>query len=166
MRWLVPLLPQLLLPLLLSACADEPSPDETARANAAASQRVEEINQMAPPLEELAPDLITADDIEAAAMQGPGCRFMPGTNHGLRVIAREGDAFIKLNGTVERMAADSGSPALSDGVRTVYNGRAHTMLLAIAEGEEGTAEGAITLRDAWGRVTYAGTGAVECGTGL
>ena len=158
MRWLA----TLAVPAMLGACAQEPSPEEQARADAAASQRVAQINHMAPPLEEQAPGLITDDDITQHAMNGAGCRFMPGTNHGLRVVAREADAFIKLAGEVERMAADPGSPALPGGTRTVYNGRAHRMELAVSEGGKGPPEGTITLRDAWNRVTYAGTGEVLC----
>ena len=158
MRWLIPLAPL----ALLGACADELSPDEQARADAAVAERVAAVNAMAPPLEDLAPELITGEDTTVHAMGGAGCRFMPGTNHGLRVVAREADAFIKLGGEVERMAADPGSPALTGTTRTIYTGRAHRMELAVAKGPDGGQEGTITLRDAWNRVTYSGTGEVVC----
>lgn len=143
--------------LLLASCADEVSPEEQERLDAEAVEMVENANSMEPPLEEIAPDILTEADMADFDIEGARCIFMPGTNAGPRLVTRSLDAFIKLDGDVQRLAADSGSLELAEGTRTLYNGRAYVVRLEMAEGE-----GRIDIRDAWDRVVYSGSGPVDC----
>lgn len=168
MRW--PII--LCAPALLSACNDELSPAERAAEDEAMVERVREANDLAPPLVEVVPDPLLYDDIEANDLYGLACSYAPGTSMGARVIAREVDAFVKIDGDVIRLAADPGSRELPAATRSLYNGREYSLRLDIAEkgtDEEGTDggavfyEGTVWLRDRWDRVIYQGTGVVNCG---
>ncbi|MEL1250327.1 hypothetical protein [Aurantiacibacter gilvus] len=168
MRW--PIL--LCAPALLAACGDERTPAERAAEDEALAERVREANDLAPPMVEIVPDPLLYDDIEANDLYGLACSYAPGTSMGARVIAREVDAFVKIDGDVIRLAADPGSRELPAATRSLYNGREYSLRLEIAEkgtGEEtidGGAvfyEGTVWLRDRWDRVVYQGTGVVNCG---
>lgn len=155
---------------LLAACADELSPSEQEAENEAMAERVREANDIAPPLVEVVPDPLLYDDIEANDLYGLTCAYAPGTSMGARVIAREVDAFVKIDGEVIRLAADPGSRELPAATRSLYNGREYSLRLEIAENttdEETTEavfyEGTVRLRDRWDRVVYQGTGVVNCG---
>lgn len=143
--------------LLLAACADQTSPEDQERLDAEAVEMVENANSMEPPLEEIAPDILSDEDMADFDIEGARCIFMPGTNSGARLVTRSLDAFIKLDGDVQRLAADSGSLELEQGTRTLYNGRAYVVRLEMADGE-----GRIDIRDAWDRVVYSGSGPVDC----
>jgi hypothetical protein len=83
------------------------------------------------------------------------------------VIAREADAFMKIDGEMERFAADPGSRELPMHTRSVYNSKDFSMVLALqedtGEGEEQVSfEGSVTVRDAYGRVVYEGIGEAQC----
>ena len=75
---------------------------------------------------------------------------------------------MKIDGEVHRFAADPGSRELPMHTRTLYNGKEYSLRLAIDGGQEieadGTTsyEGSVTLRDAFGRVVYEGTGLAQC----
>lgn len=153
--------------VLLAGCdeaASEPSDEEVIAS-------VEAANNALPPLEEVVPEPILYPDIEAYDLFGAACSYAPGTSLGARVIARQVDAFMKIDGDVVRFAADPGASELPQGTRSLYTGLAYTLHLAIAgEGEDGEPmsetrlyEGTITLRDAHERVVYTGTGAADCG---
>ncbi len=168
MRW--PII--LCAPALLAACGDEMSAAERAAEDAAMVERVREANDLAPPLVEVVPDPLLYDDIEANDLYGLACSYAPGTSMGARVIAREVDAFVKIDGEVLRFAADPGSRELPAATRSLYNGREYSLRLDIAEkgtGEESADggadfyEGTVWLRDRWDRVIYQGTGVVNCG---
>lgn len=150
----------LLAVLLLSACADEPSADEQQRIDDAAVAAVEAANAQVPPIEELRPQIITDADVAEAGIEGAHCTYMPGTNSSPRLIVRKLDAYLKLDGDMIRLAADSGSLELPGGTRTTYNGRAMVVRLTM-EGDQGT----ITIDDPYGREVYAVTGSVACVAG-
>lgn len=150
----------LLALVLLASCADEPTPEEQRLIDDAAVAAVEQANARVPPVEEVRPQIITDADVAEAAIEGAHCTFMPGTNSGPRLIARPRDAFIKLDGEVLRLAADAGSLELAGGTRTIYNGRAIEVRLAMHEGE-----GTVTILDPYHREVYAGSGTVACVAG-
>lgn len=147
----------LALSVLLAACADEVSPEEQARMDAEAVAMVESANDMEPPVEEFAPDILTDEDMAENAIDGARCVYMPGTNAGPRLITRSLDAFLKVDGEVQRLAADAGSLELAEGTRTIYNGRAYVVRLEMAEGD-----GHIAIHDAYDRLVYSGDGPVTC----
>jgi hypothetical protein len=163
---LAPLLPA----LVLAACADEPTPQEKAAADQRAIALVEKGNATQPLLEPVAPEPILYPDIEQHDLAGANCNFAPGTSIATRVIARPDDAFMKIDGEIVRFGADSGSAELPLGTRSRYLGREHELQLRLTgEGESsGTQttdyQGTVTLRDAYGRVTYEATGLARCGS--
>jgi hypothetical protein len=157
----------LLALLLVAACNKGPTPEEQAAADARDVAMVEAANDAPPPLEQLTPDPILYPDIERYDLFGEACNYAPGTSLGVRVIAREADAFLKLDGEVVRLAADPGSRELPMHSRTLYSGKDYSLRLALnGDGatptEPGDYEGSVTLRDAYGRVVYEGTGLAQC----
>lgn len=158
--------------LTLASCACSAETDE--RMDAAEQARVVEAvrlaNEAKPGIVEVVPEPILYPDIERWDLFGQACAYAPGTSLGARVIAREGDAFMKIDGELVRFASDSGSRELPMRTHSLYNGRAYSLRLEIAdEGEEisvksgpGTYEGTIWLRDRWDRVVYQGSGTVSC----
>lgn len=158
--------------LVLAGCDMGPSPDEQAQADARDVEMVETANDVMPPLALVTPDPILLPDIERYDLYGQACNYAPGTSLGTRVVAREADAFVKIEGEVHRLAADAGSRQLPMRTRTLYAGKEYSLRLAIsdsgndsgaAEGEDTTDyEGSVTLRDRFGRVVYEGTGLAQC----
>lgn len=170
--------------LLLAGCDDGISPEEQAAADQRDVALVEAANKAPPPVQLVAPEPILLPDIERYDMLGEACSYAPGTSLGARVIAREADAFMKIDGEIQRFAADPGARALPMRTRSVYNSKDYSLVLAIrdpgveaaeesspqdpAAGEasvaavEGNYEGSVTLRDAHGRVVYEGIGLAQC----
>jgi hypothetical protein len=154
--------------LLLAGCQDEPTPEEKAAEDERAIAMVEAANDAKPPLELVTPDPILLPDIERFDLYGTGCNYAPGTSLGTRVIAREADAFMKIGGEVVRLAADPGSRELPMHSRSLYSGKDYALRLEIhndgepANGGSVNYEGTVTVRDAWGRVVYEGTGLAQC----
>lgn len=156
--------------LLLAACGNQLSESERQAQDEALANRVREANDMAPPLAEVVPDPILYPDMEAQDLLGLQCAYAPGTSMGARVIARETDAWMKLDGEMIRLAADVGSRELPANTRSLYSGREYSLRLEVADQDEGevdgspgTYEGTVWLRDRWGRVIYQGSGVVNCG---
>jgi len=156
---------------ILAGCDSEMSQAERDARDAEIVERVKEANDLAPPLFDIVPQAILHPDIEANDLFGKSCAYAPGTSLGARVIARETDAYMKIDGEMVRFAADPGSRELPAGSRTLYNGREYSLRLEI-EGDDadkdesvGTDlfEGTVWLRDRWDRVVYQGSGAVSCG---
>ena len=156
--------------LTLSACEREPSPEEQAMADARDVAMVEAANDVMPPLEEVTPEPILLPDIERYDLYGEACNYAPGTSLGTRVIAREADAFLNVEGQVVRLAADPGSRELPMHTRTLYSGKEYSLRLAITNESAGEPtpdgatnyEGTVQLRDRYGRVVYEGTGLAQC----
>lgn len=167
MRWVV----MIGAGLLVVSCGEELSEVEQEEQDRAVVERVRDANEAAPPLIEVVPDPILYPDIEAHDLYGLTCSYAPGTSMGARVIAREVDAYVKIDGRMVRLAADPGSRELPAGSRSLYNGREYSLRLEIDteqeieqpnDGEATLYEGTVRLRDRWDRVVYQGTGAVNC----
>lgn len=157
------------LALGVAACGQALSEEEQAAENAQLAERVRDANEAGPPVEEVVPETITYPDMEANDLLGLACSYAPGTSLGVRVIARETDAFMKIDGEMVRFAADPGSRELPSQTRSLYNGREYALRLAIddvveeGEIEDTTFEGTIWLYDRQDRVVYTGTGTANCG---
>ena len=152
--------------LALTACTEEPATDQQASQDSVLAEQVRAANDASPPARELTPEPILDTDSEANDLYGPACAFAPGTSMGARLIARDADAWVKLEGEMVRLAADPGSRELSGGIRSLYNGREYSLRLEMGEPETAEAtvrpEGTMWLRDRQDRVVYTGTGAVTC----
>ena len=158
------------LALLLTGCRDDASPEERAAADERAVAMVQAANKAPPPVQLVTPEPILLPDIERYDLLGETCSYAPGTSLGARVIAREADAFMKIEGNIERFAADPGARELPMHTRSVYNSKDYSLVLALTEdpgeGEQRASyEGSVTLRDADGRVVYEGTGEAQCVAG-
>jgi hypothetical protein len=162
--------------LVLAGCGDDVDPDEHTMADERDIAMVERANDTMPPLRMVTPEPILLPDIERYDLLGEACSFAPGTSLGARVISREADAFMKIEGKIERFAADPGARALPMHTRSVYNSKDYSVVLALREANDepdaepaepaggggGSYEGTVTLRDANGRVVYEGTGLAQC----
>jgi hypothetical protein len=172
--------------LALTACGDDMSPEEQAQADERDVALVEQANRAMPPLELVTPEPLLLPDIERYDLLGETCNYAPGTSLGARVIAREADAFMKIDGEIERFAADPGSRELPAHTRSVYHSKNYSLRLELredrpepnepaqpdAEGEvasetnpqatDGNYEGSVTLRDAHDRIVYEGVGLAQC----
>ena len=149
---------------LLAACSEELTPEEQARQDERDIAMVERANEAMPPLQQVTPEPLLYPDIERHDLYGEACSYAPGTSLGTRVLAREADAFVKIDGEVERLAADPGSRELPMRSRSLYNGRNYSLRLQLeSEGEgESSYEGTVQLFDKYGRVVYEGSGHAEC----
>ena len=153
---------------LLAGCGEEATPEDQAAADARDVAMVEQANNVMPPLLEVTPEPILLPDIERFDLYGEACNYAPGTSLGTRVVSREADAFVKIDGEVHRLAADPGSRELPMRTRTLYSGKEYSLRLAIEDegADEGngttTYEGSVTLRDRYGRVVYEGAGLAQC----
>ena len=165
---------------LLAGCGDGLSPEEQAAADERDVAMVEAANEAVEPLRQVTPEAILLPDIERYDLLGEACSYAPGTSLGARVIAREADAFMKIDGEIERFAADPGARELPMHTRSVYNSNDYSLVLALMDGageaqgetaaEAAVAatdgrmnyEGSVTLRDAHGRVVYEGIGLAQC----
>lgn len=161
------------LALLAVACGEELSPEEQQAKAARDSEMVRQANSTLPPLREITPDPILYPDIERHDLYGMACNYAPGTSLGTRVVAREADAFMKIDGEVVRFAADPGSRQLPMRTRSLYNGRAYSLRLVLEDADEDAAaapaengavnyEGTVLLRDRWDRIIYRGSGLAQC----
>jgi hypothetical protein len=162
------LLPALIVPAaLLAACGDQVTPEEQAMKDQRDVAMVERANAAAPPVQDITPEPISPADMERHDLYGAACNFAPGTSFGTRVIARDADAWMKIKGDMVRFAADPGSRELAAGVRSLYSGKAYAVQLAIkgegkVAGQSKDYEGTVTVRDAYGREIYEGTGLTRC----
>ena len=149
---------------VLTACGENLTPEEQALRDERDIAMVERANNSMPPLKEVTPEPLLYPDIERNDLLGAACNYAPGTSLGTRVIAREADAFMKVDGEVIRFAADPGARELPLRTRSLYTGREYSLRLQIAGGAEaGDYTGQVTLRDSRGRVVYEGEGPAQCG---
>lgn len=149
--------------LLLAGCEKEPSPEEQALEDARDVAMVRAANDVMPPIQMVTPEPLLLPDIEQYDLYGEACNYAPGTSFGTRVVAREADAFVKIDGEVHRFAADPGSRELPMHTRSLYNGKEYSLRLALEQQvESGDYEGSVTVRDRFGRVVYEGVGLAEC----
>lgn len=156
--------------LLLASCGDGLSPEEQAIQDERDIKLVEETNDTPPPLKPVIPQAIGFPEIEQYDLFGKACNYAPGTSFGTLVVAREADAYMKIDGAMVRFAADPGARELAIRTRSVYNSLGYTLRLELeGEGEQSgpdqtNYEGTVTLRDGYGRVVYEGAGLAQCGS--
>jgi len=155
--------------LACCACSETLTQEEQEQRDREAKALVEQANAVEPLVCEVVPETILYPDIERHDIYGASCAYAPGTSLGARVIARQADAFMKIDGEIVLFAADPGARELPYGTRSLYNGREYSLRLEIAgdgmqSGEEVMEyEGTINLRDQYDRVIYSGTGTAQCG---
>ena len=118
---------------LLAACSEELTPEEQARQDERDIAMVERANEAMPPRQQVTPEPLLYPDLERHDLYGEACVYAPGTSLGTRVFAREADAFVKIDGEVERLAADPGSRELPMHTRSVYNSKGYSLVLALKE---------------------------------
>ncbi len=159
-----------LLALLLAACADEPTPQQKAAADAADVAEVE-ANQEAPP-EAMAPEAIAYPDIEKYGLFGAGCNFLPeGAGLGAVALAQPDKGYMKRDGEVLTFAADKGSAQNPLKSWTKYDGKDYSFTLELAD-DDGRQSGMETVdfdaelvvRDGKDRVVYQSEGMAQCGS--
>lgn len=153
---------------LLAACGDE-SADDRAEQDSHDVALVEKANNTLPPLDQIEPEPISDADVERYDLLGAACNYAPGTSLGNRVFARESDAFVKIDGQVERFAADPGSRELPARSRSLYASKDYSLRLQIhgvgtPAGKLVSYDGDVEIRDPHGRIVYQGTGPALCGT--
>ena len=157
-----------LLIFALSACGEKSESNDVQTQADRDLAIVEEINNAQPPIKMVDAEAILYPDIEANALYGSACNYAPGTSIGTRVIARQDDAIMKLEGEIMRFAADAGSAKLPLETRAIYAGKEYVLELSIdgdgkPSGRHSTDyQGTIALRDSWGRVVYTATGLAQC----
>ena len=117
--------------LLLAGCGDGLSPEEQAAADERDAALVEQANSAMPPLRLVTTEPILLPDIERYDLLGEACNYAPGTSLGARVISREADAFMKIDGEIERFAADPGARELPMRTRSVYNSKDYSLVLSL-----------------------------------
>ncbi len=168
MRWILPL-PLVGSMLALAACDKEPSPEEQARADAAASAEVRAAS-VAPPVP-VSLDPIAPTDIEDYDIIGVGCNFLleQGAQQALAVTLVD-EAFVKRGEQMQRLAPDTGSPKTPFGTWTKYSGGEFALELALSgEGEQvgmetSAYDATLTLRDGRDRVLMVREGVANCGS--
>lgn len=167
----------LVVTLLLAACSEpELTPEQQEAADRRAIAAVEAA-QIIPPAP-VTPEPILFADIERYDLFGAGCSFMPGGapaeapgGKGALMLANESGAYIKVEGALQRLAPDGGSPELPLGTRGKYDGKEFSVVLDIAaeEGEQSGTEtidfpARLVLRNARDQTVYAETGVAQCGS--
>lgn len=154
--------------LLLAGCGREVTPEEQALQDERDIAQVEKANDAMGPLKPITPEPILYPDIERHDLFGEACNYAPGTSLGARVVAREADAFMKIDGEIVRFAADPGSRELPQRTRSLYAAKEYSLRLALEGAGEPSGqgstnyEGSVTVFDSHGRVVYEGTGLAQC----
>lgn len=153
--------------LALSACGKDVSPEEQERMDERDIAMVEKVNKAPPPMRDVTPDPILAADRERYAIKPGGCSFSPGFSLSERVITLPVVAYAKIDGEMQRFAADVGSAEMPAGTRAQYFGKVYSLQLSITQdkaedGKPAEEEGSVVIRDAQGRVVYSGTGTIHC----
>lgn len=157
--------------VLLAACGGaEPTAAEKAAQEEADIAAVEQAQDIPP--EPVTLEAIAYPDIEKHDLFGASCAFAPeGGGMGALALAMEKGAFIKVDGQIERLAPDIGSPQLPLGARGKYDGKRRSLILDIAEGE-GEQDGMETMRfparlvvrNDRDQVVYETSGFAQCGS--
>jgi hypothetical protein len=157
----------IVIALGLTTACNPAAPEERAAEAQRDVAMVQKANDTLPPLEEVVPEPLGYPEIERYDLTGRACNFAPGTSFGALVIAREADAFMKIDGKVERFAADPGAQELPQRARSLYNSKEYSLRLRIKDqpsdaAQPGDLEGTVTLFDPQGRIVYEGTGLARC----
>lgn len=157
--------------LLLAACADkEAREQERASKIAADVAKVEAAQNAKPPLQPIALEPITRQDIEANNFYGAGCSFGVTAAEDPLVIAQSGRAVIKVKAEFQVLYADIGGAKLAMGAWQHYTGKDNTLTVRRTDAGNGPAatEGRaqypalLTIFDAWGREVLRQNGPILC----
>ena len=156
--------------ILLSACDSSVSPAEQKRRDAADVAAVEAIQKVAPPIKPITLQKITLAEITAKNLSGAGCSFSTTSPAEPLALALVGRALIKVDDTIAVLISDNGGTKLEMGAWEHYVGKEYTLTLKRVPGPGQPAgeesiryAGALTVRDAWGRVIYSSQGLIDCG---
>jgi hypothetical protein len=156
--------------LLTGGCSRE-SPEEIAAREARDVAQVKALQKVHPPLQPIAPQRLTSDDLaEAATLARPrdtpdgsvpdlsNCEFSLGSgNTAPTVLAADAKrAVLKIGGSLVALASDSGSPKLMPGLHAKYVGRKYSVQVS-------RAPDAVSIRDRFDRVVYEASGTLRCG---
>lgn len=155
---------------LLAACDAAPSPRQQASEDAAAIARVKAAQDERPPVEAVTLLHVPADDAGQIGASSAGCRLTVDQGGDPVVIAGPRRAVIRTGTAVTTLAADEGSAKLPLGTWSHYVGKGLSISLEKGAGS-GAAPGIdalewparVTVRDAWSRIVYTGTGTLSCG---
>lgn len=159
----------LLSALALAACGSDPTPEEKARSDAAASAEIRAAN--VPPAIPVTLEPIAYADIEAHELIGIGCSFALSRDADAAMAVTMADAgYVKQDNEIQRLAPDMGSAEMPFGTRSNYDGTAFGLELIMRGdgeaigGETMLYDAALTLRDGRGRVVYQRDGVARCGS--
>ena len=156
--------------LALSGCDGGRSQQEQERKDEHDIAMVENANRgVAMPI---TPEPLLFPDIQQHHLFGTSCSFVPtGGGVGALAMAMADKGYMKVDGKVVRLAADSGSAKLPFGAHSKYDGKKFSFELGLAEAsgkqigaEATTYQGRLTARDGYGRVIYDKIGDVQCGS--
>ncbi|RDS77969.1 hypothetical protein DL238_10405 [Alteriqipengyuania lutimaris] len=155
--------------LAVTGCANE-APDSEAQQRADAEAVAQVMAQQTPPPIELALQPITYDDIVAdERLSGPGCSFYPTDAEDPFAILGSDLAFVKYEGSVQRLAADAGSGEGPFDTREKYDGREYVLKVAYDEAavEQGdgywAAPATARVEDGFDRQVAQHDGRLACG---
>ena len=163
----------LLFPLIILAWGcSEPSEAELeakARWDAEAIAGVEAAQTM--PAVPVTPEPMAFAEMEKAGALGAGCAFIPkGGGLSALALALPDAGFLKVGGTIQRLAPDLGSAEAPLGTRMKYDGREYSFTLS-RDGEPVPAgtevldyPGSLVIRDGRGRTLFEARGTTQCGS--
>lgn len=158
----------ILATLLLGACGDQKSTEERKIEDQADIAAVEALQE--PPALPLALQPIRYPDIEKNKLYGASCAFVPdGGGLGALAIAMVEAAYLKVDGTIVRLAPDAGSAEHPLGTRQQYDGKTYSLAFSLeSEGKQSGYEttdfkGRLVVRDSTDRVVFDKPGLVQCG---
>ena len=155
--------------LALASCGENLPSEELTDQPGETEAAAEDFSTSGSQSNELEPDPILYPDIERHEMFGASCAYATGNSLGARVIARQSDAFMKLEGEVIRFVADVESEELPYGTRSSYKASDFALVLDVSgagdqSGPEVMAyEGTISLRDQNDREVFSSSGTAQCG---
>lgn len=156
---------------MLPACSGPSAAEqqEQARRDAEAIAGVEAAQT--PPPAQITLEPMAFAEMERAGALGAGCAFIPaGGGMGALALALPDAGFLKVSGTVQRLAPDVGSAEAPLGTRMKYDGKELSFTLARnGEPKQSGTEvldypGQLTVRDGRGRTLFEANGTTQCGS--
>lgn len=155
---------------LLAACDAAPSPRDRASDDAAAIAQVKAAQDERPPVEAVTLLPLSTSDAFQIGASGAGCRLTVGPVDATLLITGPRRAAIRTGTVPTILAADAGSTRMPLGTWSHYVGKDLSISLQKGAGS-GAAPGIdalewparVTVRDAWNRFTYTGSGTLRCG---
>jgi hypothetical protein len=152
----------------LVACGK--SAEDRRAEDAADVAAVEAAQNRMPPLNPVKPEPMLDADIARIDATGPGCMLRAGQGLVPPVLVTVGSfGWLKIDGTMLKVAGDSGSDRAPSDTWTHYTGKQVTLRIeypgasaAATSAEDSSRPATLTLRDAWDRVVYRGEGTQSC----